>query len=105
MKISWDSCDEGSDLETTRKSIEDAIRHVVNEENSSKIGVRGSDRGFDLEKVDFAKVGFQNDVHNLAQRRHIRSIILKTFIREAAFQESVYDFIDSKIIISYTVLK
>ena len=78
MKISWDSCDE--DLETTRKSIEDAIRHVVNEENSSKLGVRGSDRGFDLEKVDYAKVGFQNDVRNLAQRRHIISIILKTFI-------------------------
>ena len=103
MKISWDSCDEGSDLETTRKSIEDAIRHVVNEENSSKIGARGGDRGFDLEKVDFAKVGFQNDVRNLAQRRHLISISLKTCIREAAFQESVYDFTDSKIIFSYTV--
>ena len=62
MKISWDSCDEGSDLETTRKSIKDAIEHVVNEENSSKIGARGGDRGFDLERVDFAKVGFQNKI-------------------------------------------
>ena len=61
MKISWDSCDEGSDLETTRKSIKQAIEHVVNEENSSKIGARGGDRGFDLEKVDFAKDWFQND--------------------------------------------
>ena len=61
MKISWDSCDEGSDLETTRKSIKQAIEHVVNEENSSKIGARGGDRGFDLEKVDFGKDWFQND--------------------------------------------
>ena len=32
----------------------------LDEENSSKIGARGGDRGFDLEKVDFAKDWFQH---------------------------------------------
>ena len=55
MKISWDSCDEGYDLTSTRESIEEAIQSVVNEENNDKIAASGSNRGFDLEKIDFAK--------------------------------------------------
>ena len=74
MKISWDSCDEGSDLETTRKSIKEAIEHVVNEENSSKIGARGGDRGFDLERVDFAKGRFK--LHNISLTCRLYSAIL-----------------------------
>ena len=74
MKISWDSCDEGSDLETTRKSIKEAIEHVVNEENSSKIGARGGDRGFDLERLDFAKGRFK--LHNISLTCRLYSAIL-----------------------------